>query len=72
MNGWGGGCFLIQKVNLQQEEGHTATDIEIIGHERSFMSQPSAAIKSRHYDSSGETLDHVYESGRRRAHDLVR
>jgi hypothetical protein len=57
-----GGYFLIQKVNLRDAEGRTTTGIEIIGHERPFMSQPSAEIKSRYYGgSSGETLDYVYE-----------
>ena len=40
-----GGHFLIQKVNMQHEDGSTTTGIEIIGHERPFMSQPSAEIK---------------------------
>ncbi len=56
-----GGFFLIQHIDLQKD-GHMIKGIEIIGHERGFgASEPSKDIKSRYYDSAGDTLDYVYE-----------
>jgi hypothetical protein len=55
-----GGFFLIQHVDLEQE-GVRHKGIEIIGHERRFGAPPSEDIKSRYYDSMGDTLDYVYE-----------
>lgn len=56
-----GGFFLVQHVNLNQNGYHTK-GIEIIGHERLFgADEESPDIKSRYYDSTGNTLDYVYE-----------
>jgi hypothetical protein len=55
-----GGFFMIQHVDLDSD-GRRIKGIEIIGHERKFGMEPSEEIKSRYYDSSGETLDYVYE-----------
>jgi hypothetical protein len=56
-----GGFFLMQHVDLVQNGFHTR-GIEIIGHERVFgATEESEDIKSRYYDSAGNTLDYVYE-----------
>lgn len=55
-----GRFFLIQRVDLEQH-GQSITGIEIIGHEREFGAEPSEEIRSRFYDSTGNTLDYVYE-----------
>ena len=56
-----GGFFLIQRVDLVHD-GNQHKGIEIIGRERGFgASQPSEEIKSRYYDTLGDTLDYVYE-----------
>ena len=55
-----GGFFLIQRVNMVQEDGQETTGIEVIGHERGMGAEPSADIKSRFYSGTGETLDYVY------------
>jgi hypothetical protein len=55
-----GGFFLIQHVDLEQE-GQRLKGIEIIGHEQTFGAPPSEDIKSRYYDTMGNTLDYVYE-----------
>jgi hypothetical protein len=55
-----GGFFLIQHVDLEQY-GQRNKGIEIIGHERKFGAEPSEDIKSRYYDSMGNTFDYVYE-----------
>jgi hypothetical protein len=55
-----GGFFLIQRVDLGQL-GQRIKGIEIIGHEQQFGAEPSQEIKSRFYDSMGNTLDYVYE-----------
>ena len=55
-----GGFFLIQHVDLEQE-GQRLKGIEIIGHLRPFGAPPSEDIKSRYYDTMGNTLDYVYE-----------
>jgi hypothetical protein len=55
-----GGFFLLQHVELQQY-GQKSKGIEIIGHEQQFGAEPSADIKSRFYDNTGNTLDYVYE-----------
>jgi len=52
-----GGFFLMQRVDLGDNKG-----LEIIGHEQLFgADEPSADIKSRYYDSMGNTFDYVYE-----------
>jgi len=55
-----GGFFLIQHVDLDQS-GQKTKAIEIIGHLRPYGEEPSNDIKSRYYDSNGDTLDYVYE-----------
>jgi hypothetical protein len=56
-----GGFFLLQRVDLRQQDGQPIKGIEIIGHERPFGAEPSPEVKSRFYDSLGNTLDYVYE-----------
>ncbi len=56
-----GGFFLIQRVDLEQQEGQRISGLELIGHERPFGAEPSAEIKSRFYSSAGDTIDYVYE-----------
>jgi hypothetical protein len=55
-----GGFFLIQHVDLDHD-GQKIKGIEIIGHERTFGAEPGEDIKSRFYDTMGNTLDYVYE-----------
>jgi hypothetical protein len=56
-----GGFFLLQDVDMRQE-GAPVKGIEVIGRERPFGAErPSQDIKSRYYDSLGNTLDYVYE-----------
>jgi hypothetical protein len=55
-----GGFFLVQHVDLEHG-GQKIKGIEIIGHEQTFGAEPSADIKSRFYDTMGNTLDYVYE-----------
>ncbi len=55
-----GKFFLIQHVDLEQD-GQRHKGIEIIGHEQAFGAPPSEDIKSRYYDTMGDTLDYVYE-----------
>ena len=55
-----GGFFLIQHVDLTLY-GHDVKAIEIIGHLQLFGEKPSQDIRSRAYDSVGNTLDYVYE-----------
>ena len=55
-----GGFFLFQHVDFVHG-GRKIKGLEIIGHERRFGSEPSEEIKSRYYDTTGETLDYVYE-----------
>jgi hypothetical protein len=55
-----GNYFLIQHVDFEHD-GQRIKGIEIIGHERQFMAEPSEDIKSRFYDTLGNTLDYVYE-----------
>lgn len=55
-----GGFFLIQHFDFALYD-HKVKGIEIIGHLQPFGETPSAEIKSRAYDSLGNTLDYVYE-----------
>ncbi|GIK67430.1 MAG: hypothetical protein BroJett018_52240 [Chloroflexota bacterium] len=56
-----GGFFLIQHVEIHHG-GHAINGMEVIGHERLFGAEESSPdIKSRFYDSEGNTLDYVYE-----------
>lgn len=56
-----GGFFLVQRVDLGQQDGQSIKGIEIIGHERVFGAEPGEDIKSRFYSNTGDTLDYVYE-----------
>lgn len=56
-----GGFFLIQRVDLGQQDGQRIKGIEVIGHERPFGAEPSEDIKSRFYSNTGDTLEYVYE-----------
>src|SRR5215203_1837360 len=56
-----GSFFLIQRVDLRQEDGQRIMGLEIIGHERPFGAEPSEEIKSRFYSNTGDTIDYVYE-----------
>jgi hypothetical protein len=55
-----GGFFLVQHVELEQY-GQKVKGMEIIGHLRPFGEPPSPDIHSRFFDSTGNTLDYVYE-----------
>jgi hypothetical protein len=56
-----GGFFLVQHIDLERD-GRKIKAIEIIGHERGFVGEPSAEIKTRVYSFlDGLTLDYVYE-----------
>lgn len=55
-----GGFFLMQQVDFEHD-GHRIKGLEIIGHLRPFGEEPSSDIKSRFYDTMGNTLDYVYE-----------
>jgi hypothetical protein len=67
-----GGFFLIQRVDLGQENGQRITGLEIIGHERPFGAEPSEEIKSRFYSNTGDTIDYVSELEGGHPHDLGR
>lgn len=54
-----GGRFLIQDVDLVQD-GQRIQGMEVIGHLRPFGEQPDPVLRSRFYDSQGNTLDYVY------------
>lgn len=56
-----GGFFMFQHVTLDGQGGQQIKGIEIIGHLRPFGEEPSEHIRSRFYDSVGNTLDYVYE-----------
>lgn len=55
-----GGFFLMQHFDFIHG-GHKVKGIEIIGHLQPFGEPPSVDIKSRIYDTLGNTLDYVYE-----------
>ncbi|MFD6948490.1 hypothetical protein A6A08_18770 [Nocardiopsis sp. TSRI0078] len=56
-----GGFFLIQDVRLHQY-GQEVVGMEIIGRERPFgAEEPGEDLRSRFYDSQGNTFDYVYE-----------
>ena len=55
-----GGHFLLQHVELAQF-GQPIVGLEVIGHRRPFGESASDEVHSRFYDSTGNTLDHVYE-----------
>ncbi len=55
-----GGFFLMQHFDFVHG-GHKVKGIEIIGHLQPFGEAPSKDIKSRIYDTVGNTFDYVYE-----------
>jgi hypothetical protein len=55
-----GRFFLLQHVDFDHD-GRRIKGIEVIGHERPFGAEPGPDVKSRFYDSMGNTLDYVYE-----------
>lgn len=55
-----GGFFMMQRFDFVHED-HRVKGIEIIGHLQPFGEAPSADIKSRIYDTAGNTFDYVYE-----------
>lgn len=55
-----GGYFLVQHVELEQVGQHI-TGTEIIRQLRPFGEEPDGGVRSRYYDSMGNTLDYVYE-----------
>jgi hypothetical protein len=59
---WMEGDFsLLQRVELEQQDGQRIMGIEIIGHERPFGVEPGEEIRSRFYSNMGDILDYVYE-----------
>jgi hypothetical protein len=63
-----GGFFLLQRVELEQQDGQRITGIEVIGHERPFGAEPSEEIRSRLYSnratpSTTSTSSRVTPSG---------
>jgi hypothetical protein len=58
---WMEGDFsLLQRVELEQQDGQRIMGIEIIGHERPFGAEPGEEIRSRFYSNMGDILDYVY------------
>lgn len=55
-----GGFFLMQRLDFRYA-GHDIKGVEIIGHLQPFGESPSNDIRSRVYDSAGNTMDYVYE-----------
>ena len=55
-----GGFFLIQHVDFVHG-GRRIKGMEVIGHLQPFGEPPSQDIKSRFYDTLGNTFDYVYE-----------
>jgi hypothetical protein len=55
-----GGFFLLQHVELAQF-GQPVTGLEVIGNLRPFGEPAGTDVVSRFYDSTGNTLDYVYE-----------
>ena len=55
-----GGFFLIQHVNLEQQDGQQAKGMEMIGHLHRYGAAPRTDIHSRYGASTGETLDDGY------------
>jgi hypothetical protein len=57
---WMNDYFLLQRVDLEHD-GNRITGLEVIGHTRPFMGEPSDDVVSRYYGGDGSTLDYVYE-----------
>jgi hypothetical protein len=55
-----GGFFLLQHVDFVHGQ-RRIKGLEVIGHLQPFGEAPSQEIKSRFYDTMGNTLDYVYE-----------
>ena len=55
-----GGFFLLQHIDLEQD-GQKVHGLEVIGQLRPYGEGPSEDVHSRYYDSTGGTLDYVYE-----------
>ncbi|MEU3603831.1 hypothetical protein ABZ714_34770 [Streptomyces sp. NPDC006798] len=56
-----GGYFLLQDIALEQY-GQPVVGIEMIGRLKEFGAEaPGQDIRSRYYDSMGNTFDYVYE-----------
>lgn len=55
-----GKFFLLQQVDFVHGGNHIL-GMEVIGHLQPFGEAPSPEIRSRFYDSVGNTLDYVYE-----------
>ncbi|MER5321997.1 hypothetical protein [Streptosporangium roseum] len=56
-----GGFFLIQDIEMEQY-GQRIAGFEVIGREKPFGAERAGEdIKSRFYDSQGNTFDYVYE-----------
>ncbi|ACZ84026.1 hypothetical protein [Streptosporangium roseum] len=56
-----GGFFLIQDIEMEQY-GQRIAGFEVIGREKPFGAESAGEdIKSRFYDSQGNTFDYVYE-----------
>jgi hypothetical protein len=56
-----GGCFLIQHVNLEQQDGQHTKGMEMIGHLHRDGESARTDIHSRSYARTDETLDDVSE-----------
>ena len=56
-----GGCFLIQHVNLEQQDGQHTKGMELIGHLQRYGEAPRTDMHARSYARTGETLENVYE-----------
>jgi len=56
-----GGFFLIQHFDFVHG-GHKVKGMEIIGHLQPFGEEPSKDIKSRIYDTMGNTFEYTYEA----------
>ena len=54
-----GRYFLLQHVELEHYGQHIH-GLEVIGNLRPFGEEPSTDVRSRFYDSMGNTLDYVY------------
>ena len=55
-----GQFFLLQHVDFDHD-GRRIKGMEVIGHEQPFGEAASEDIKSRFYDTLGNTFDYVYE-----------
>jgi len=55
-----GRFFLMQRFDFDHG-GHRVKGIELIGHEQPFGGEPSVDIRSRIYDTLGNTFEYTYE-----------